>query len=268
MRTVVVIPAYNEERTVAEVVRRVREHTRLNFAEQNLGGHISDVVVIDDGSDDATGDRARSAGAAVVRHCVNRGLGAALGTGIAAALHMDADAIVTLDADGQHDPAEIVALVAPIAQGEADLVIGVRFSPPPPTPPPGGMGGNKEERGENKVFFLPLPAGGGARGGGAPWARHLFNGIANVVTRVLFGVRCSDTQSGFRCFSRRAAELIEIRTNRMEVSSEILAEAARHHLRMVEVPISTIYTSYSLSKGQGFTVGVRTAWALFLRKLF
>ncbi|MDO8599088.1 MAG: glycosyltransferase family 2 protein, partial [bacterium] len=136
MRTVVVIPAYNEETTVAGVVRGVREF-------------IPDVIAVDDGSTDATGERSRSSGADVVTHCVNRGLGAALGTGIAAALAAGADTIVTLDADGQHNPSDIAAVIAPIQAGFADLVIGVRFFPPPHAPPPGGKGGNEKT-------FLPL----------------------------------------------------------------------------------------------------------------
>ncbi|MBI4433294.1 glycosyltransferase family 2 protein [Candidatus Uhrbacteria bacterium] len=219
MQTIAVIPAFNEATTIAEVVTRVREI-------------LPDVVVIDDGSTDDTSARARGAGAVVLRHCVNRGLGAAIGTGLAAAWQRGADAIVTLDADGQHDPAEIPALLLPIASGTADLVIGVRG------------------------------------GDGAPLHRRLFHATGNIFTRALFGVRCSDTQSGFRVFHRRAVERIDIRTNRMEVSSEILAEAHRHHLRIVEVPIRTIYTTYSLAKGQSFTVGVKTAWALLLRRLF
>lgn len=219
MRTIVIIPAYNEEQTVGTVVRSVREH-------------IPDVFVVDDGSSDATGDRARAAGAVVVRHCVNRGLGAALGTGIAAALRAGADAVVTLDADGQHDPTEIAVVVASIAAGTADLTVGVRSF------------------------------------AGAPLHRRWFNQIGNIVTWVLFGVWCADTQSGFRAFSRVAAERITIRTNRMEVSSEILAEAARHRLRIAEVPIRTIYTAYSLAKGQGLVTGLRTAWSLVLRRFF
>ncbi|MBI4142294.1 glycosyltransferase family 2 protein [Candidatus Uhrbacteria bacterium] len=233
MRVVVIIPAYNEERTVGEVVRSVREH-------------IPDVFVVDDGSSDGTGDRARNVGAMVVRHCVNRGLGAALGTGIAAALRADADAIVTLDADGQHDPAEIATLIAPIHAGFADMVIGTRFQSP--------------------CHCEPQRSNPGHCPHGAPWTRRAFNRIANLLTRLLFNVHCSDTQSGFRCFSRLAASRIAIRTNRMEVSSEILAEAVRHDLRITEVPIRTIYTDYSLSKGQGVGEGVRTAWSLLLRR--
>lgn len=256
MRTVVVIPAYNEERTVGEVVRNVREV-------------IPDVVVVDDGSDDGTGDRARSAGAMVIRHCVNRGLGAALGTGIAAALQgfppplaeggrggvqqAGADTIVTLDADGQHDPQDIAAVTAPVQAGFADLVIGVRFLP----------SGHCEERsGAERRSNLARSLNP------APLTRRLANSTANLLTRLLFGVRCSDTQSGFRALSRAAAQQIDIRTNRMEVSSEILAEAARLGLRVAEVPIRTIYTEYSLSKGQGLGEGIRTAWSLLLRRLF
>lgn len=236
MQTVVIIPAFNEGATIASVICRVR-------------GISPDVLVVDDGSSDATAERARVAGALVVRHCVNRGLGAAIGTGIAATLqprvlsrgihdegsrsHEYADVMVTLDGDGQHDPTDIPALIAPIAAGEADIVIGVR-------------------RDRSAV----------------PFRRRLAHAVANGMTRALFGVTCSDTQSGFRAFSRRAAEQIEVRTNRMEVSSEILAEAARLGLRVAEVPIRTIYTDYSLAKGQSFVVGLKTAWALVLRRWF
>lgn len=248
MRTVVVIPAHNEERTVGDVVQRVREI-------------VPHVLVIDDGSTDATGDRARAAGAVMVRHTVNRGLGAALGTGFAAVLSVSfrgaaeesrsierPDIIVTMDADGQHDPADIPALIAPIVRGEADMVIGTRFRLSPSSG--GGVGGGAlSER-------------------GAPLSRIAANRTANLVTRALFSVQCSDTQSGFRALSRHAVEQLDLRTNRMEVSSEIIAEAARLHLRIAEVPIRIIYTEYSLSKGQSPIVGLRTAWGLVMRRWY
>lgn len=246
----IVIPAYNEARTVERVVQRVRERCPY-------------VVVVDDGSNDGTGEIARGAEAVIVRHAVNRGLGAALGTGIAAALARGAECIVTMDADGQHDPTDIAAVIAPIERGEADVVIGSRFctgDPPPLTPPPSGRGGMRR-------FSSSRREGELEGGGGAPRSRKIANRIANIVTRVLFGVRCSDTQSGFRAFSASAARAMDLRTNRMEVSSEILAEAARLRLRITEVPIRIIYTEYSLSKGQSFGTGVKTAWGLVLRKL-
>jgi len=99
-----------------------------------------------------------------------------------------------------------------------------------------------------------------------PLARRVANRFANLCTWVLFGVHVSDTQSGFRALSRRAAESLDLRTSRMEVSSEIVAEAARHGFRITEVPITVIYTDYSLSKGQSLGVGLQTLAKLILRR--
>lgn len=218
-KLVAVIPAYNEAGHIGPVVSAVRE-----FADG--------VIVVDDGSGDSTGAEARAAGARVYRHLVNRGLGGGIATGIRAALEADADIIVTLDGDGQHVPAEVVELAAPIQRGEADLVIGSRMLDP----------------------------------GGMPVLRRVANRFANVCTWALFGVRVSDSQSGFRALSRRAAESLDLRTSRMEVSSEIVAEAARNGFRIAEVPITVIYTDYSLSKGQSLGVGLQTLTKLILRR--
>jgi len=190
------------------------------------------IVVVDDGSEDDCGAQAREEGAIVLRHVINRGLGGALGTGLRAAAMLGAAIIVTFDGDGQHDPEDVRAVVGPIAAGEADLVIGSRIGGRP----------------------------------GMPWYRLLANHVANFVTRVIFGVRSSDSQSGLRAFSQAAGQRIRISSNGMEVSSEILAEAGRNGLRIAEVPVRAIYTDYSLSKGQSFRVGVRTAWKLLLAK--
>ncbi|MBI4133773.1 glycosyltransferase family 2 protein [Candidatus Uhrbacteria bacterium] len=220
MKTIAVIPAYNEEKTIGGVVKAT-----LPF--------VSRVIVVDDGSTDETGPRARDAGALVLRHLINRGLGATLGTGIAAALGAQADLIVTLDADGQHDATEIPTLVFPIERGFADVVLGSRM----------------------------------LKGTGMPVVRRVANHLGNFITLAFFGLFVTDSQSGFRAFSARAAQKIEIRSNRMEVSSEIIAEIRRKGLRVAEVPIRSIYTAYSLSKGQSFWVGVKTACRLILRRL-
>jgi glycosyltransferase involved in cell wall biosynthesis len=191
-----------------------------------------DVVVVDDGSSDGTSVEARAAGAHVYRHLVNRGLGGSVATGLRAALRLGADVIVTLDGDGQHVAAEIVDVAAPVLRGEADFVIGSRMLDPK----------------------------------GMPLVRRLANCLANVCTWILFGVRVSDSQSGFRAFSRKVAESIDIRTSRMEVSSEIVAEVTHRGFRIVEVPITVIYTHYSLSKGQSFKVGLQTLAKLILRR--
>ncbi len=220
MRTFVVVPAFNEGRTVGPVVR-------------SLAPYAERVIVVDDGSKDGTAAAAEAAGALLVTHVLNRGLGAALGTGIAAAVSLGADAVVTFDADGQHRAEDVPRLVEPIAAGRADAVIGCRTA---------------DRR--------RMPA-----------ARRIANWIGNALTAALFGLWVSDSQSGLRAFSRAAAEELEIRCDRMEVSSEIVKEIKRHGWRLAEVPIVPIYTEYSMSKGQGFVTGLKTAARLLLRRL-
>jgi UDP-N-acetylglucosamine---dolichyl-phosphate N-acetylglucosaminyltransferase len=222
-KKVIVIPAFNEETTVAQVVR---EAIRVCDA----------VLVVDDGSRDQTAALAAEAGAIVVRHAVNRGLGGALGTGIAGALKLDAAAVVTMDADGQHRAADAERVFARLADGDVDFVIGSRM--------------RRSEEGSGKM----------------PIHRQLLNAVGNVLTYLLFGVWVTDSQSGLRGLSRRAAEGIELRTNGMEVSSEFIKELREKRWRLAEIAIPAIYTTYSLSKGQSFFVGIKTAAKLILRR--
>lgn len=217
---VVVVPAFNEERTILDVISGLR------------GVGLRRILVVDDGSTDDTGLLARLAGVEVIRHVLNRGLGAALGTGIRAALLDGAEIIVTCDGDGQHAAADVRLALEPVLQGEADAVLGSRL-----------LGR-----------------------GHMPWQRYLANRIANLCTRALFGIWTTDSQCGLRVFSRKAAERLELECDGMEVSSEIAGEIGRHHLRCAEVPITSIYTPYSLSKGQSLRVGLRTLGKLLLRK--
>ncbi len=220
MKVVAVIPAYNEESKIGGVVKAT-----LPF--------VSEVLVIDDGSTDQSGQLAALAGARVYRHLTNCGLGAALGTALAAALDRGAEIIVTLDADGQHDPVEIPKLVRLLEDDLADVVLGSRLL---------------DSR-------------------GMPWPRRLANQLGNLLTFIFFGLWVTDSQSGFRAFSRAAAAAIQIRSNRMEVSSEIVAEIRRLGLRLAEAPIRAIYTDYSLAKGQSFWVGLKTVYKLLWRRL-
>jgi glycosyltransferase involved in cell wall biosynthesis len=226
-KKIIVIPAYNEETTIAEVVR---EAVRV----------ADTVVVVDDGSRDATAGLARDAGAVVVRHAVNRGLGGALGTGMAAAVRLGGDVVVTMDADGQHRAGDAARIFARLEQGDVDFVIGSRM-----------RGGQAEAR---------------AAGGRMPLRRILFNTVGNVLTYLLFGVWVTDSQSGLRGLTRRAAQAVDLRTNGMEVSSEFIKETKEHRWRMAEIGIPAIYTEYSLSKGQSLLVGVKTAAKLIIRR--
>lgn len=229
MKIIALIPAYNEEATIAEVLVKTKPF-------------VDGIVVVDDGSSDRTAQIACGQGAVVVSHVINRGLGAALGTGFEAAKRLQADVVVTLDADGQHDPHEIEKFVKAIEKG-ADVVIGSR------------------------MLVDTSPWQGEAGRGLMPLHRVLANLMGNLVTFFLFGVWVTDSQSGFRAFTRYAIGKIEIKTNRMEVSSELIAEAKRHQLNLVEVPVKAIYTDYSLSKGQGFFVGLKTLLKLVVRRL-
>lgn len=215
MKTLIVVPAYNEATTIAQVLNAFRE--------------MHDVVVVDDGSLDGTGDIARAAGAVVLRHVVNRGLGAALRTGFAYAINKDAyDAVVTLDADGQHNPTEIKNFIEALSQG-ADVVIGKR-----------------------QFSDMPL-------------IRQAYNAAGAIITAALFGGPLTDSQSGFRAFRVSKLRDFRLMTSRMEISSEIIAEAYRVGAKIKQIPISIKYTEYSMSKGQGFLEGLRTLWRLVLK---
>ena len=218
MKTIIVIPAYNEEKTIGGVLRKLKDNG------------YKDIIVVDDGSKDKTFEIASNEKIKVFKHMINRGLGGALNTGISAALKENADIIVTFDADGQHDFRDISKLNYYIEHGY-DVAIGNRIN--------------------EKMPFL----------------RRIGNKGLDFVTYLLFGIYVNESQSGLRMFSRKAASLIEIKTNRMEVSSEIITEIGRHKLRLKEVPIRTIYTEYSLSKGNSVWNGFRIAFKLFLRRI-
>ena len=208
MKIVIVIPAFNESRVIFEVLKALPRRLK--------GVSSVDIVVIDDGSLDTTFKEAKKAGVNIVRHSLNRGLGAAIKTGFSWAREQNADIVVTFDADGQHDPADIPKLINPIIFKKADLVIGSRF------------------RSKQRI----------------PTDRLFINWFANFATFILYGVYCSDSQSGMRAFSQKAINLIDFKADRMEFSSEILLEAKRNKLKVAEIPIKAVYTNYSRLKGQ------------------
>ena len=180
------------------------------------GISMIETLVVNDGSTDTTAYEAKRAKVNVISHLLNRGAGAATKTGIDYAINNNADIVVTFDADGQHNSDDIQYVINPIITKQADLVIGSRLK--------------KDQK-------IPLD-------------RLLLNWLANLVTFLLFGIFSTDSQSGLRAFSKKAIQLIDFKGDRMDFSSEILLEAKRNKLKIIEVPITAIYTYYSRKKGQ------------------
>ena len=174
------------------------------------------IIVVNDGSTDSTAKEVAKTSAILLNHTLNRGVGAATKTGLTYAIGQNADVVITFDADGQHQGSDIAKVIAPIRAKKGDLVIGSRLL---------------------KFQKMPLD-------------RFFINWLANLTTFFLFGVFSTDSQSGLRAFSKKAATLINFKGERMDFSSEILLEAKKHNLKRVEVPTAAIYTKYSRAKGQ------------------
>lgn len=220
MNTWVIIPALNVAPVLADTL-------------SDICAQAFTIVVIDDGSHDATIEVAAKAGVHVLRHGINRGQGAALQTGVSYALRKGADIIVHFDGDGQHRAEDIGRLVEPIEQSGVDVVLGSRFL-----------------RSEDRARI--------------PLERRLFLRMAILFTRVFSGIRLTDTHNGLRAFSRAAAERITITEDRYTHPSQIIHEIARNGLSYVEVPVSIEYTEYS--RMQGHSSLRRTAEVI--RRLF
>ena len=218
--TIVVIPCYQGARTVADVVRGAR-------------GSGLPVVVVDDGSTDGSGEAAEAAGATVLRHPANRGKGAALASGFAYAKKIGADAVLTMDADGQHDPAEIRNLVAAHEAHPRALVVGVRS-------------------------FAPEDM---------PRRSRIGNRISTWWISRYAGVRYSDTQSGFRVYPSAIFD-VPLRSTKFDTETELLLRAAKMKLGLVEVPIKTIYAADHASHFHGFRDTMRVIKLVFFSPLW
>jgi len=190
----VILPAYNEEVSIGSVVLLTKR-----YADR--------VIVVDDGSSDRTAEVASIAGAEVIVHSPNMGKGMAFKTGFAAA--GDADIIVTMDSDGQHNPADIPDLVAPILKGEADVVNGSRY-----------LNGDVTD---------------------TPAYRRIGQTILDKATVINSGVKITDSQSGFRAFSASTKNIFRFNAQGMAIESEMLADVGRYGLRIKEVPIGVRY---------------------------
>jgi glycosyltransferase involved in cell wall biosynthesis len=192
-RVLVVIPAHDEEESLPVTIAEVR---------QRAPG--VDLLVIDDGSRDRTGAVARAAGVAVVRHPINLGVGGALQTGFRYAMSRGYGIAVQLDADGQHDPADLETLLEPVRAGRCDVAIGSRY-------------------------LLPT-------GYRAPATRRLGMRLFSLVTRLAAGQRITDTTSGFRAYGRRVMEVCQHDLPQDFPDAPLLIALARRGFRLLEVP--------------------------------
>lgn len=189
--SVVIIPAYNEGKTIFEVIKKTQ-----NFAE--------DIIVVDDGSKDHTASEASRAGAKVVRHKVNLGKGAALKTGCDYALQQGAQKIITMDADGQHDPKEIPLFVTALDQ--YDIAFGSRKAPK-----------------------------------SMPMVFKFGNQAITKTLQTLYGVRVEDSQCGYRSFRAEVYPKLRWDANDYYVETEMAIRAGKSKLKHTTVPIETIY---------------------------
>jgi glycosyltransferase involved in cell wall biosynthesis len=235
MRTLVFIPAWNEADSVATVIAGVRE--RLPEA---------DVLVVDDGSLDATAARAAEAGATVASLPFNQGLGAALQTGYLYALREGYDFCAHLDADGQHPPAEVARLLEEVCADRADLVIGSRY----------------REAGEGTGAARGLGAGGD-EAAGEDYRPTLSRRIGTSVFRFFLTLatrqRFTDTTSGMRAANRRVMELFSENYSPDFAEIESLQLAVRQGLRVEEVPVRML----ERAGGASFLTPLRSAFFIF-----
>ncbi len=191
----VCIPAYNEERTIGDVVK-------------NSLNHADKVIVCDDGSTDGTANIAKQSGATVITHNKNEGYGAAIITLFDRARKENADIMITIDGDGQHNPEQIPLLIKTLQENNLDVVIGSRFL--------------------DKQSTIP------------GYRKH---GIKIITSAANFGAdfKVSDAQSGFRAYSKKAIESIHPTETGMSVSTEILLKISNKGLTLAEVPVSITY---------------------------
>lgn len=217
----VVVPAYNEERTVSQVIEGIAEE-----------GY--NVMLVNDGSKDNTLNLAIESKSKypdkifIVSHVINRGLGAALKTGMTAALKKGAKYILTFDADGQHEISDIAKVVKPLQEGKADACIGAR----------------------------PLKD--------MPLSKSFANFVMNFLTLIFYGRNVKDSQSGLRAFTSDAASKINVVSSGYAVSSEFIKEISDNHLELAEVEITTIYTPETQHKGTDAIVGIKILFKMIL----
>jgi glycosyltransferase involved in cell wall biosynthesis len=213
IKIIAVTPAFNERKRIGAVIKAVSRHTH-------------GVVVINDASSDDTAEIARSAGAVVIDLNINKGAGNATRLGCCKAIEMGADVIITIDADGQHNPDEIPKLLQPLIENRAQIVFGGRPRSP-----------------------------------SMPFENRFGNRLLSELSSALLGVKVNDTLTGFRAFKTEVFNDIVWQADRYSFVSEMVFRMAKAHVKFVEVPVSTIY--HDNKKGMRKRDGIKTLLLLF-----
>ena len=218
LRILVCIPAFNEAKTIADIITKSKKHAK-------------EVIVYDDGSTDDTYEAANSAGATVIRNPENKGYGVAIRSLFQAAKEQNADIMVTLDSDGQHNPDQIPQLIEPLLKQRIDMVIGSRF-----------LDSNDKEK---------VP-------------RYRSFGIKTItkLTQAASYSGITDSQSGFRAYNKNALSKINLFEDGMAVSIEILLRAKEKKLLTTEVPITINYDVKDTSTHNPISHGVGVLYSV------
>jgi glycosyltransferase involved in cell wall biosynthesis len=208
-KVAIIIPAYNE----GKVIQKVLKDLQISLQKQKVDFEI---IVVNDASKDATAQLAKETGVHVISHILNTGSGGATATGLSYAQQNNFDIAATLDADGQHDPNDVIVGIKDLEKSGGDLLVGSRLI-------------NAEGMSRTKQF--------GNKG-------------LSLFTYALFGINVSDSQSGLRIFSKKALDNLQWKSSGYEYCSEMLWRAKQGGMVVREYPIKAIYTDYSRSKGQ------------------
>ena len=222
-KIVVVVPAYNEGPVLLQVI-------------DSLSDAGMTVIVVDDGSDEPVKNLIGKRPVVLISHQVNLGQGAAIQTGLSYAKRYDPDIVITFDADDQHDINDIPAMITPVLNGSADIVLGSRFL-------------------HQSTLHIPP-------------VRKILLYTARFIESLFSGIKLTDAHNGFRVFGRAAIEKIEITENRMAHASEIIFLVSKYKLRWKEVGVHVRYTDYSKKKGQTKRDSIKVLFDLVLHKFF
>lgn len=215
----VLLPVFNEATVIISVIKSIKK------------AGFKKILVVDDGSTDNTYDRLKKSGSIVLRHSINRGKGAAVKTGLEAVKILKPKIVVTLDGDGQHNPADIKKMVEEIYKGH-DVVLGVR---------------------DFKKRHIPR-------------YKAFGNYLGNILTWIFYGLWVNDSQSGFRAYNKKAIDLIQTNNDRYEFETEIVREIVRNNLKWTEKRIDVRYSKYDQNKSnkQSFWNAVKMVIKLVL----